>query len=56
MEQYMVLNIHTANGSATGVMWDMFSMDHYREYVNPMVPGVETNLPVKVSTTLNGIT
>ena len=55
MEQYMVLSIHTANGSTTGVMRDIFSMDHHREYVNLMVPGVDSNLPVKVSTTLNGI-
>ena len=56
MEQYVFLGIHIANGSATAVMWDIFSMDHYTEYVNLMVSGVETNLPVKVRNTLNGIT
>ena len=56
MEQYMFLGIHIANGSTTGVMRDIFSMDHHGEYVNLMVSGVETNLPVKVRNTLNGIT
>ena len=56
MEQYMVLGIHLEKESATAVMWDIFSMDHHGEHVNLMVPGVDSNLPVKVSTTLNGIT
>ena len=56
MEQYMFLGILIANGSATAVMWDIFSMDHHGEHVKLIVPGVDSNLPVKVSTTLNGIT
>ena len=56
MEQYMVLGIHLEKVSATGVMWGIFSKDHIREHVNLMVPGVDSNLPVKVSTALNGIT
>ena len=57
MEQYMFMRAHLENQSATAVMWDMFSMDHIGEHVNHMVPGVDSNLPVKVSTSiLNGIT
>ena len=56
MEEYVFLGIHIANGSTTAVMRDIFSMDHHGEYVNLMVPGVDSNLPVKVSTTVNGIT
>ena len=52
----MFLRLHLEILSATAVMWDIFSMDHHGEYVNLMVTGVEANLPVKVSTTLNGIT
>ena len=40
---------------ATGVMWDIFSMDHLGELVNLMVPGVDSNLPVNVSATFNEI-
>ena len=40
---------------ATGVMWDIFSMDHLGEHVNLMVPGVDSNLPVNVSATFNEI-
>ena len=54
--QYMNMSIHTTYGSATGVMWDISAMDHIGEDVNLMVPGVDSNLPVKVSTTLNRIT
>ena len=57
MEQYMFLSLHLKKkGSTTAVMRDIFSMDHHGEHVNLMVPGVDSNLPVKVSTTLNGIT
>ena len=56
MEEYMFLGIHLEKVSTTGVIRDIFSMDHHREYVNLMVPGVDSNLPVKVSTTLNRIT
>ena len=56
MEQYMFLGLHLEKVSATGVMWGIFSMDHHGEHVNLMVPGVDSNLPVKVSTNLNGIT
>ena len=52
----MFLGLHWEKGSATAVMRDIFSMDHHGEHVNLMVPGVDSNLPVKVSTTLNGIT
>ena len=55
MEQYIFMSLHSGNGSATAVMWDIFSMDRHQEHVNLMVPGVETNLPVKVSTDLKGI-
>ena len=54
--QYMFLGLHLEKGSASGVMWDIFSMDHHGEHVNLMVPGVGTSLPVKVRNTLNGIT
>ena len=50
MEQYVFLRLHLENGPTTGVMWDIFSMDHHGEHVNLMVPGVDSNLPVKVST------
>ena len=57
MEQYLFMGLHLEKGSTTTVMWDIFSMDHHgEERVNLMVPGVDSNLPVKVSTTLNGIT
>ena len=56
MEQCMFMSFHMEKVPTTAVMWDIFSMDHHGEHVNLMVPGVETNLPVKVSTTLNGIT
>ena len=56
MEQYVFMGLHSGKLSATGVMWGIFSMDHIREHVNLMVPGVDSNLPVKVSTTFNGIT
>ena len=54
MEQFLSLRLDY--GSATAVIRDIFSMDHHGEHVNLMVPGVDSNLPVKVSTTLNGIT
>ena len=56
MEEYKFLGIHFDTRSTTAVMWDIFSKDHHGEHVNLMVPGVDSNLPVKVSTTLNGIT
>ena len=56
MEQYIFLGIHMETRSVTAVMRDIFSMDHHGEYVNLVVPGVDSNLPVKVSTTLNEIT
>ena len=56
MEQCMFPRLHLEKGSATAVMRDIFSKDCQGEHVNLMVPGVGTNLPVKVSTTLNGIT
>ena len=56
MEQYMLPRLQLEKVSATGVMWDIFSMDHIGEHVSLMVPGVDSNLPVKVITTLNRIT
>ena len=56
MEEYVFLGLHWEKGSATAVMRGIFSMDHRGEHVNLMAPGVDSNLPVKVSTTLNGIT
>ena len=57
MEKYTVPRLHLENGSATAVIMDIISMDHHiGEYVNLTVPGVETNLPVKVSVSLSGIT
>ena len=56
MEQYMLMGLHLDKVSTTGVMRDILSMDHHGEHVNLMVPGVDSNLPVKVSTTFNGIT
>ena len=56
MEEYVFLGLHLEKVSTTAVIRDIFSMDHQGEYVNLMVPGVDSNLPVKVSTTLNGIT
>ena len=52
----MVFGIQMERGSATAVMRDIFSMDHHGEHVKLMVPGVDSNLPMKVSTTFNGIT
>ena len=56
MEKYVFMSLHLEEGSATAVMRGIFSMDHHGEHVNLMVPGVDSNLPVKVSTTLSGIT
>ena len=56
MEQYVFLRLHLEKGSATAVMRDIFSMDRHREHANLMAPGVDSNRPVKVSTTLNEIT
>ena len=52
MEEYVLLSPHLEKGSATAVMWDIFSKDHHGEDVNLMVPGVDSNLPVKVRNTL----
>ena len=56
VEQYMFMSLYFKKVSATAVMRDILSMDHHREHVNLMVSGVDSNLPAKVSTTLNGIT
>ena len=56
MEEYAFLGLHLKEAFTTAAIWDIFSKDHYGEHVNLMVPGVDSNLPVKVSTTLNGIT
>ena len=56
MEEYVFLGIHLEKGSTTAVMRVIFSMGHHGEHANLMVTGVDSNLPVKVSTTLNGIT
>ena len=50
MEQYVFLSPHLEKESATAVMWGIFSMDHHGEHVKLMVTGVDSNLPVKVST------
>ena len=52
----MFMSSYMKKVSATNVMWGILSMDHIGEHVSLMVPGVDSNLPVKVSTTLNGIT
>ena len=56
MEEYVFLGLHLKEAFTTAAMWDTFSKDRYGENVNLMVSGVDSNLPVKVSTTLTGIT
>ena len=53
---FLGLQYITQKGFTTAVMRDTFGMGHHGENVNLMVPGVDSNLPVKVSTTSNGIT
>ena len=48
VELIFLMELIWENGSATAVLWNIFSMDHHGEHVNQMVPGVEVNLLVKV--------